>query len=83
LWEKGKLMHILQKPKTSTQEIRQQVTKYCCWEIMIIVRIVYASSSAAPPTPLITLPFTTNGLHTQRFAPNTVTGKILLTERVL
>jgi hypothetical protein len=51
----GKQTHVLCKPKTSTQEMRQRATKYCHWEIMFIVWTVYAPLSAAPPTPLIPL----------------------------
>jgi hypothetical protein len=44
LWVEVKQTHILCKPKTlSTQEMRQQVTKYCCWEMMFMVWTVYAS----------------------------------------
>jgi hypothetical protein len=66
----GKQTHILYKPKTlATQEMRQRATKYCHWEIMLIVYTVHAPLSA---TPLISLPFTSNGPRTQRFAPTTV-----------
>jgi hypothetical protein len=51
LWVEGKQTHILCKPKTlPTQEIRQRDTKYYRWDIMFIVRTVYASLSATPPT---------------------------------
>jgi hypothetical protein len=39
---------------------------------MFIVWTVYASLSAAPPYPLINLPFTSNGPQTHGFAPTTV-----------
>jgi hypothetical protein len=52
--------------------MRQRATKYCRWEIMFIVWTVYVSLSAAPPTPLIPMPFTSNGPQTHRFAPTTV-----------
>jgi hypothetical protein len=59
LWVEGNQMHMLCKPKTlSIQELRRPATNYCRWEIMFIVWTVYTSSSAAPPTPLIPLPFT-------------------------
>jgi hypothetical protein len=56
-----------------TQELRQRATKYCRWEIMFIVWAAHASLSAAPPTPLIPLPFTSNGKGTHTFAPTTAT----------
>jgi hypothetical protein len=38
LWIEGKQMYVLCKPKTlSTQEMRQQATKYYRWEIMLKV----------------------------------------------
>jgi hypothetical protein len=65
--------NVLCKPKTlATDELRQRATKYWRWEIMSIVRIVYASLSVAPPTPLIPLPFTCNGPQAHRFAPTIV-----------
>jgi hypothetical protein len=45
--------------------MKQRATKYCRWEIMF----VDASLSA---TPLIPLPFTSNGCRAHRFAPTTV-----------
>jgi hypothetical protein len=39
---------------------------------MFLVWTVYASLSATPPTPLIPLPFTSNGRGTHRFVPTTV-----------
>jgi hypothetical protein len=39
---------------------------------MFIVWAVYASLSAAPPTPLIPFRFTCNGPRMHRFAPTTV-----------
>jgi hypothetical protein len=53
----GKQTHIPCKPKTlSTQELGRRATKCCRWEIMFIVRTVYASLPVTPPTPLIPLP---------------------------
>jgi hypothetical protein len=73
LWVEGKQVHVLCKPKTlSAQEMRQWATKYCCWEIMFIVWTVYASLFAAPPTPLIPLPLTSNGSQAPSFIPTTV-----------
>jgi hypothetical protein len=52
LWVEGRQTHILYKTKTLlTQELRQQATKYCCWEIMFIIWTGYASLYAAPPNP--------------------------------
>jgi hypothetical protein len=76
LQAEGKQTHILCEPKTLlTWELRQRATNYCRWEIMFIVWTVYASFSA---TPLIHLPFTSNGRGTHRFVPTTVHSYILI-----
>lgn len=46
-----------------TQKLRQRGTKYCRWEIMLKVRQENASLRVTPPTPLIPLPFTSNGFR--------------------
>jgi hypothetical protein len=66
----GKQTHIICEPQTlPLSELRQRATKYCRWEIMFVVWTVYAFLSA---TPLIPLPFISNGCETHTFAPITV-----------
>jgi hypothetical protein len=46
----GRQTNILCKPKTlTTYELRQRATKYCRWEIMFVIRTVFALLSATPP----------------------------------
>jgi hypothetical protein len=74
----GKQTHILCETKTlSTQEMRQWATRYCRWEIISRIWVVYASLSASPPTSLISLPFTSNGSRSHRFAPTAVLNVLL------
>jgi hypothetical protein len=65
--------HILGKPKTlSEQEMRQRATKYCRWEKKCLHYGQYMLPYVLPlPTPLIPLPFTSNGPQKHRFAPTT------------
>lgn len=59
-----KTTHILRKPKTSpTKELRQSATKCFRWEMFFNGPYFYSSHS---------LPFTSNGRRTQRFAPITL-----------
>lgn len=62
------MYYVLCKPKTlRTQELRQRAAKYCCLEIMFIAWAVHATLTAAPPTPLIPLPFASNKCRMHRF----------------
>jgi hypothetical protein len=67
-----KRIHYANKKTLPAQEMRQRATKYCCWEIMLIVWTVYASLSATTPTPLNSLSFTSDGSRPHRLAPTTV-----------
>jgi hypothetical protein len=74
----GKQAHILCKPKTlPTKELIQRATKYCRCEIIFTVWTEYAALSATAPTPLIPLPFTSNGRGTLRFTPTTLIDSLL------